>query len=376
MPTTSKYVDPRLADWLGETDQGANEAAFTDPYAGAKPLITEEMIQQDKQIRADRAERERISRIPYGTPVSQGGTAAQVQVTQEPIGTVNMRTGYRNAPVSSMKVVAPAAPVGKVGGDPLAGLSDVEKDAATRSDQGARERDNALQGIIDRYDDIGLDTGQSDESRTAQQEAIRMNREQYRRASSFDKDAAAAKYSENALASALAVARSSPGAASREEALFNALSSMPSVQAEGQRQANEEGRAQDRQALQAAQQLGQQATATRSLDESRAETQASIGLDVAKGIADFTGLDLQLDQRDREFLGEVALAVARLNLDQERLSADQQIAAVQQELARQGLDQEYRMFKEGRKISDRDILGGIFSLGGAVVGGLATGGAG
>lgn len=364
--------DPRLAAWLDEDI--AEGVTFQDPYAGAKPLITNEMIARDKEIRAARAEQERLSKIPYGTPQSAGGTAAQVQVTQENMGTRNMTTGRLNAPPTSVTTVQQAVPP-KSQDVLAAGLSDVETGAAVRSDQGNTDRTNALQSIIDRYDDVGLDTGLSDQSRIAQQEAIRLNRQLFQRATSFDKGAAADRYSENALASALAVARSSPGAASREEALFNAMQSMPAIQAEGQRQANEEGRAAERSALQAAQQLGQQATATRSQDEARAETQASIGLDVAKGIANFTGLDLQLDQQDREFLGEVALAVARLNLDTQRLTVEQQEAALNRELARRGMDQEYRMFKEGRKISDRDILGGIFSLGGAAIGGLATGAA-
>lgn len=368
----TRYTDPRLADFLGGTGSGS----FTDPYAGAKPLITNEMLARDRQIRANRAETERLASIPYGTPVSQGGTAAQVQVTQEPVGTRNMRTGHLNAPVTSTNVVQQGTAAAPKTQDVLAaGLSPIEQDAAVRADQGEAERSNALQGIIDRYENVGLDTTQSDESRKAQQLAISMNQDLYRQARGFDRDAAAQRYSENALAASLAVARSSPGAAGREAALFNALSSMPAAQAEGQRQANEEGRAMNAQALNAAQQLGQQATATRSLDESRAETKASIGLDVAKGIANFTGTDLELDQRDREFLGEVALAVARLNLDTSKMSSDEAIALAQQEIQRQGLAQEYRMFKEGRKISDRDILGGIFSLGGAVIGGLATGGA-
>lgn len=364
----SKYTDPRLADWLGETEQGG----FTD--IGLKtPYITEEMRQQKNAVLADRAERDRLASIPYGTPVSQGGTAGQYAVTQEPIGTRNMRTGHLNAPVDTVRQVQTPAPPPKSQDVLAAGFSPIESDVAGRADQGERERTNALQGIIDRYENVGLDTSQSDQSRIAQQEAIRLNRQAFQKANSFDPAAAASRYSENALAASLAVARSSPGAAGREEALFNALSSMPAAQSEGQRQANEEGQAQQRNALQAAQQLGQQATATRSLDESRAETKASIGLDVAKGIADFTGTDLQLDQRDREFLGEVALAVARLNLDTSKMTQDEAIAMAQQEIQRQGLAQEYQMFKEGRKISDRDILGGIFSLGGAVIGGLATG---
>ena len=47
-----------------------------------------------------------------------------------------------------------------------------------------------------------------------------MNRELFQKAQAYDPDAARAKYSENALASSLAVARSAPGGASREQALL------------------------------------------------------------------------------------------------------------------------------------------------------------
>lgn len=365
MPADS--YDARLLDLLGETEQGG----FDDAYGGAAPATLGSDALRAKKLQAQRAEESRLAGVPYGTPVSAGGTAGQYEVTNQNMGT--QANPYSQTQVRM--VGAPAVATGAKGG--LNSLnsppSDITESTQAANEQARSDRGNALQDVIDRFDAIKPDTGLADQSRRTQQEAVDLNRQLFDKANSYDPKAAASRFSEESLASALAIARSAPGAQSRESALFNALESLPALQAEGQRQANAEGRTQQGVALQAAGQLGQQATATRSADEQRTETFASLGLDVAQNISNAVGHDLDLDQRDREFLGEVALAVARLNLDTEHMTIDQQEAELNRALAYEGLDQEWRIFKQSGKITDRDILGGIFSLGGAAISGLASG---
>ncbi len=370
------------------------------------PALTEEQKQRMKAAAALRARDAELANIPYGS--AQSPTAGQYQVTTRPAGGVfksDSSVVHRLNPDGTKTVVAdysdtqpydpqnPGASVGITGGpgvgahtlqDALGdgsgatdslGIKDIPADAGIRSDEGSTDRSNALQSLIDRFDSTkdSFDTQQQDQSRQAQQLAQQQNRELFTRAMNFDPDAAAARSSEEALSRSLAVARSAPGGASRASALMNALQAQPGIQAEATRQAQAEGRQQQNVALQAAGQLGQLATQTRGQDEAQSEAFTGIGLDVAKQIANFTGLDLQLDQRDREFLGEVALQVANLNLDVEKLGVDESLRMLELQLQKEGLQQEWKLFKESQKITGKDILGGIFGLAGSVTSGLFTG---
>ena len=385
-----------MDDFLGE---GLNDLADA-------PALTEEQKRRSAAIAAARAEAERVAGIPYGSPESP--TAGHYQETYLPAGTIAGNpvgasgVTHRINPDGSKTVIAdysdahpydPQNPGYTVGTtafpeDAQGGahsldstLSDegdstgqIQDDAGVRSDEGATDRRNALQDVIDRMEAAGkLDTSQQDESRRVQQEAASQKRQLFAQANAFAPKAAAQAYSENALSASLAIARSAPGGASRESALMNALEAAPAAQAEGQRQANSEARSQQNVALQASSQLGQLASQTRQQDEGQAEAFTSIGLDVAKQIANFTGANLNLDQRDREFLGEVALQTAQLDLDVEKLGVEETLRRLELQLAKEGLDQEWKQFKASQKITGKDILGGIFGLGGSVVSGLFTG---
>ncbi len=392
--------EARVANFLDDGDVDADTL-------GDAPALSEEARRRMLANRDQRAEDARLAGVPYGTPASQGGTATQYQVTDQGKGGVfkdNSTLIQRLNPDGTQTVVAdysdsnpydplrPGAAVGRTAptpnaspysldtalagdaGDPT-GTGQIQTDAGVRADEGKTDRDNSLQSLIDRFDAAkdSFDTSRQDQSRQAQQEAIRENRELFSRASGFDREAAAKRYSDEALANSLAIARSAPGGASRASALMNALEAQPSIEAEAQRQANSEARSQQNVALQAAGQLGQQATQTRGQDEAQSEAYTGIGLDVAKSIANVTGQDLQLDQRDREFLGEVALQAANLNLDYDKLGADESLRQLELQLQKEGLDQEWKIFKQQQKITGKDILGGIFGLGGSVVSGLFTG---
>lgn len=392
--------EARVSDFLGE---GADESGLGDA-----PALSEEERQLMKDRAAVRARNDELATLPYGTPASQGGSATQYISTTQPKGGVfkdNSTLVQRVNPDGTQTVVAdysdkypysptnPGPAVGRTGqgsatpytldsvlgdgsgsNDSL-GTGQIQEDAGVRADEGKTDRENALQSVIDRFQTAqdSFSTQQQDQSRQAQQQAIQQNRELFARAMGFDRDAAAARYSDEALANSLAIARSAPGGASRASALFNALESQPAQEAEAQRQANAEGRQQENVALQAAGQLGQQATQTRSQDEAQAEAYTGIGLDVAKSIANMTGQNLQLDQRDREFLGEVALQAANLNLDVQKLGVDEALRQLEIQLQKEGLDQEWKMFKQSQKITGKDILGGIFGLTGGVVSSLFTG---
>jgi hypothetical protein len=354
------YGGATMDDFLGD---GVNDL----PDA---PAMTEEEVRRKREADAARAEAERLRGVPLASQASvdAGGGTSVYQITDE-----NLGTHIDPDSQTTVQRVGGPAPAGGTTG--RGALDTILDDTGRRSDEGATDRKNALQDVIDRFEGAqdSFDTSQQDQSRLVQQQAQRQSGELFSRAMNFDRNAAAARYSDEALSNSLAIARSAPGGAARSSALFNALESLPEAQAEGQRQANSEARSQQNVALQASGQLGQLATQTRSQDEAQSEAYTGIGLDVAKNIANFTGQNLQLDQRDREFLGEVALQVANLDLDWEKLGVDESLRRLELQLAKQGLDQEWKIFKESQKITGKDILGGIFSLGGSVLGGFSAG---
>lgn len=359
-------ADANMDDFLGD---GVNDLAQA-------PALTEEQVAASRKRAALRDDAARLSSVPYGTPVDQGGTAAVYQLFDETPTSHTYSGGVEtpSAGGNGTRAVAPAAAPGGAGGYD-AGTGQILDDAARRSDDGTADRSNALQSVIDRFDAAkdSFDTGQQDQSRQVQQQAQRQSGQIFSQAMSFDRGAAAKRYSDEALANSLAIARSAPGGASRASALFNALEAQPSIEAEAGRQANAEARSQQNVALQASGQLGQLATQTRSQDEAQSEAYTGIGLDVAKSIANFTGQNLQLDQTDRQFLGEIALQAANLNLDVEKLGVDESLRRLELQLQKEGLDMQWKEFKQSQKITGKDILGGIFGLGGSVVSGLFSG---
>lgn len=355
------YGDANTLDFLGE---GVNDL----PDA---PALTEEQVIASRKRKAIREEDARLANIPYGTPIDQGGTANTFQLVDQNLGT--------HVDPVSQQTVELLAPGGQSGAGSAPGGSvdtgQIAEDVARRADEGATDRSNALQSVIDRFDAAKdtFDTSAQQQSRQAQQQAQQQSGQIFAQAMGYDRDAAAKRFSDEALANSLAVARSAPGGASRASALFNALEAQPSIEAEAGRQANAEARNQQNVALQASGQLGQLATQTRSQDEAQAEAYTGIGLDVAKSIANFTGQKLQLDQTDREFLGQVALSIANLNLDVEKLGVDEALRQAELQLQKDGLDMQWKEFKQSQKITGKDILGGIFGLAGSVTSGLFSG---
>lgn len=353
-----------MDDFLGE---GVN-----DPVDA--PALTEEQVRASAARKAQRAQDAALADIPYGTAASP--TAGVYQLLDENMGTHANPSSQTTASYVGQGGGAPPIDPSKpsvANYDP--GTGQILDDAARRSDVGTADRANSLQSVIDRFDAAkgSFDTSQQSQSRQVQQQAQQQSGQLFSQAMSFDRGAAAKRYSDEALANSLAVARSAPGGATRSSALFNALEAQPSIEAEAGRQANSEARSQQNVALQASGQLGQLATQTRSQDEAQSEAYTGIGMDVAKSIANFTGQNLQLDQRDREFLGEVSLQAANLNLDVEKLGVDESLRQLELQLQKQGLDQEWKQFKQSQKITGKDILGGIFGLAGSVTSGIFTG---
>lgn len=224
----------------------------------------------------------------------------------------------------------------------------------------------AAQRAFEDADELSL------EARGQQQEGLAMNRELYDLLLNFDPEAYAQQQSSEATARALSIARGAGGGAgARQFALQQAIESAPAAQAEAA-QAAQSLEAQRRgQALKASEQYGSLITATRGQDQARAEALGTLGLEVASAIFGAQAFDMQLDSAETEMLGNVYLALERLNQGWAGLDEQEREARAREALAQQGLEQQWDMFLKSRELTAKDVLGGIFGLFGS---GLEAGG--
>lgn len=242
-------------------------------------------------------------------------------------------------------------------------------------DSVARNEDERTRDVADvtrRIDDAKAAFYEADqlsqEARQDQRAGLAMNQELYDLLLDFDPEAYAQKHASEATASALSLARGAGGGAgARQFAVNQAIETAPQAQADAARLAQAEQAQRRGQALQASEQFGSLATGTRAQDQARADAVGNLGLAVADGVARVNGIDWQLDSAETEMLGNVYLALERANIDWASLDETERHARAMEILAKQGLDQEFRLFQEGRQVSGRDILGGIFQLGGGLI---------
>lgn len=238
----------------------------------------------------------------------------------------------------------------------------------------AAERDQQTSDLVNRFSATTLDTGQADATRTQQNQALGMQKDIYDKLMSYDPQAEAAAQAKRSTAQSLAVAKSGPGgAASHQAAQFQALQQMPAAQAEAANAANAQSARNTQLAAEAASGYATTAGATRSQDIQQASTEANLGLQVGNSIATAVGRDIQLTSDEAEFMGNASLALSKLDLDWAHLDEQQRASAVDEELRKQGLEQQWKQFKESQKVGALDILGAITGTAKSAVGTYAAG---
>jgi hypothetical protein len=351
-----------------------------------RPEQTAEELEALYASRRAREEEERLRNVPYGTPVSQGGTATQYQVEQHPVGTINTtQGGIRNAPPESVQIVQPGVMPGAPGSTTRANAdraddrtNQAEVDFRNEQDQNAAENDARWADAFGRFDDLDpANYGLSDEARGYQREGLQQQRELLERLLGFDPNQYATQFADQALARSVALARSAPGGAAAQQAgTFAALEQMPELQAEGARQAA----GLENQRLQAAQAVtktfGDLGTMTRGQDETRAQFDAELPLEIAKSVGALTQGAVQLNQQESEMFAQIWMDFAQLQSVYDRMSLDEQLAWWDDQTKRYGIDRQFEAVKaqlkaEG-KVSAKDIIGGLFTLGGGIISGGAS----
>jgi len=329
------------------------------------------------------AEDQRLSGVAYGTPVSQGGTAAHYQTEQEAIGTRNMRTNRLNAsPVTALN----GAP--GVGGGylPAGALSSEQKYQAAagaaesagaqfqnQQEENAADNESLFAGAMDRYDELGgTDNQLSDEARRYQQEGLAQQRMLLEKLLGFDEEQYATQFADQALARTIAAGRQGTSAAAQQAGMFAAMEQAPALYAEGRRQASEQANQRLGLAGAAAKSFGELGTMTRGQDETRAQFEAQLPLEIANSVAALTQGKMALNQQESEMFAEIWMDFARLQSVFAGMSSQEQMAWWEYETAQRGQDKQFEAIKAQIKangaVSDKDILNGIFQLGGGLLG--------
>jgi hypothetical protein len=359
----------------------------------------------------------RLSGVPYGTPLTKGGTATGFQVQQTALGDRDAKP-YNGHPTVANYVVTglpgegaegfrgsysytttPGGGGTKVSGavgsyptgsgpgasTPMdAGSVQQYQNAATETQaagdqfqneqkQNGAESRNLFSDAMARYDALGGgDYLASDQARAYQQEGLQQQRMLLEKLLGFDEDQYAAQFGDQALARTIAAGRQGTSAAAQQAGTFAAMEQAPALYAEGRRQASELANQRLGLAETAAKSFGELGTMTRGQDETRAQFEAKLPLEIANSVAALTQGKLSLNQQESEMFANIWMDFARLQSVYAGMSSEEQMAWWQNETARRGQDKTFDAIKAQIKangaVSDKDILNGLFQLGGGLLG--------
>lgn len=383
---SSSDQDLRAADQRGESFNGSNNVLGND--TGESHISPERATQsnalfsqgftdlnQDGYIdEKDQA----LSNAPLGTQDSPTATRYGVQTPS--IGTFNTTRHERNVPIERINVTTPGGGAGGTAGNATAAAQNTEdaKNAAQNTiEENEAQNENLFAGVYDRLDKLGGgDYGMSDQARAAQQEGLQMQRDLLKRAIGFDPNHYATQFADQGLARSVALARSGGSAAQQQAQTFAALEGAPALYAEGARQAEGIQTSRLNTAEQAAKEFGSLGTMTRSQDEQRQQFESNLQVEIGKTFSDAVQGKMALNEQESSRMTEVWMNFAQLQSVYDKMSFEEQEAALDRMMQEKGLDQQYKMFKEQLKeegkIHAKDIIGGFFGLAGGVIGAGGT----
>jgi hypothetical protein len=375
-PTTPRPNDGKRYQWTGYgwTEVSAQQAYDRGNIGGAGGAYNA----GNDQTRAafDATHRANQGGVDWG---KVGNTARDVGgFFLDPIG------GFFSRGQAATASAAAPAPVSGGPGRASLGTSD-RTNAATAETQGAErqfqneqernaaENDSLFTGAMDRFDNLdGGDYGMSDESRAYQQEGLAQQRMLLERLLDFDTSEYASRFADQALSRQIALGRQGTSAASQQAGMFAAMDQAPALYAEGARQANALEAQRLGQAQQAAASFGELGTMTRGQDEGRAQFEAKLPLEIANSVASLTQGKMNLNQQESQMFADIWSDFARLQSVYAGMSSAEQIAWWNEETARRGQDKQFEAIKAQIKangaVTDKDVINGLFQLGGGLLG--------
>ncbi|HEU4582492.1 MAG TPA: hypothetical protein VFS67_29745 [Polyangiaceae bacterium] len=287
---------------------------------------------------------------------SRGATAAPAAAP----GTAPSTSANPNAPAST-------------------GALEEAHDQSQNTDRETKNEDETLfQENLDQLRDLtGGNYAMSDEARAYQKEGLQMQRDLLEKLLGFDPNAYASSFADQALARQIAAGRSAGGGAAAQQAgMFAAMEQAPALYAEGQQQADALENQRLAQAEATINNFGQLGTSTRGQDEARQQFESQLQLSIGKTFSDAVQGKMQLNEEERQRMSQVYVDFAQLQSVYDKMSSDEQLAELDRQMQQQGLDQQWKMFKEqlkaDGKIKPRDIVNGFFQLGGGAIGAAGT----
>lgn len=367
------------------TDQAAYSAWHAQDTARQKadtsdPARVNELGTADLQ--ADIARRSQSAEQGFASSISgmdlggqfapRGTTPSTAQVfNQTAAANPGAGSGGFSAPLAPARAVSAAgpAPAASLFGS---GLSNTPGQAPSKVEQAASQAGDAI-GPAPR-----VDMGLADRRLGEYQEALGMSREVIDRLLNGPNTANAigARMLENQLAMARS-ARGGPGAV--QQAFSAAQQQAPQLQAQAAQQAQQEELSKLTAAGNVASNFAQAALGARGQDVGIAGKNVDAGLQTKDMITRLTGVQLELDQRNTELIGQMARDLAALQFDWASLTAQQAQAALDRYLQIYQIDQNVRaqlaaVAAQG-KITPNDIFNGIVGIvgAGATVGAAAAG---
>lgn len=356
-----------------------------------------------------------LSGVAYGTPTSEGGTANGYQVTQVNLGNRDAKPvnghptrqtyrvkgiegegadgftsafSYHNTPGGTgTRVTGHVTPPGSAAGRGPTGFVEPEiRDLRAREDtqqaesraldkieENDTENNNLFSDALDRFDDLGGgEYGLSDEARGYQQEGLQQQRMLLEKLLGFDESQYAAQFGDEALARTIAAGRQGTSAAQQQAGMFAAMEQAPALYAEGQRQAASLANQRLGMAEDAAKAFGELGTMTRGQDETRAQFEAQLPLEIATKVSELSQGKMSLNQQDSKMFADMWMDFAQLQSVYAGMSSAEQIAWWREESARRGQDKALEgimaQIKANGAVTDKDLINGLFQLGGGILG--------
>jgi hypothetical protein len=245
-------------------------------------------------------------------------------------------------------------------------------DYSTENAENAAENSSLWSHANELAEGVGHDNALGDEARGYQREGLQQQRMLLDRMLGFDPNQYATQFSDQALSRQIALARSSGGGAAAQQAgIFAAMDQAPALYAEGARQASSLENQRLAQAETAAKSFGELGTMTRGQDEARSAFESSLSLDIAKQVGALTQGQVNMNEADSQRFAEIWMDFAKLQSVYAGMSSAEQLAWWQKTTAERGQDKQFEAIvaslKAGGKVSEKDLVGGLFQLGGGVI---------
>jgi hypothetical protein len=304
----------------------------------------------------------------------QGGSAG---VNATGPGTVGSTTpgGLPNAPGALPNYAPAASGTGTTSAGAESTNAETEQakgDYSAENAENETENTNLWAHANDLAEGVGHDNALGDEARGYQREGLQQQRMLLDKMLGYDPNQYAAQFSDQALARQIALARSSGGGAAAQQAgIFAAMDQAPALYAEGARQASSLENQRLTQAEAAAKSFGELGTMTRGQDEARSAFESSLSLDIAKQVGALTQGQVTMNEADSQRFAEIWMDFAKLQSVYAGMSSAEQLAWWQKTTAERGQDKQFEAIvaglKAGGAVSEKDLVGGLFQLGGGVI---------